>query len=147
MPRVCDICGKFVNGGYVDIVSGKTTSSRLYPLLKPQNHMLEPHVIEYNQNLLDRQSYKVPTITQEQLECFSTRFLMNQKPFGVSTMSPDSTIGIAAYNIPKKKKHLLDEGLYNVKVSDFMEVLNSRPHVPNKKEGKIFRRFRAKKGI
>ena len=78
-------------------------------------------------------------LTKEDLVKFNTRFLLSRKPYDLKNVDKEYMLfgTLGQFKLPQ---YCL------VKADDFIEVLESRPHIPNKKEGKIIRKSRIKKG-
>ena len=89
---------------------------------------------------------KYPTISKEEIDLFPTKHLLLQKPHGLNTYEDSSYVLFNTSWIIKKDHGLDYDKIYAANVKDFREVLNSREHVPNKKEAKAIRQAAAKKG-
>lgn len=107
--------------------------------------MRETVKVERRNGWGDMETQDVPIITKQEILILHPRYIFAQKPPGISTLPPDSYIVFFAENVPKKASYT--RGVYAIKVKDFLEVLASLPHFPNKKEGKILRREKQKRGV
>ena len=83
-------------------------------------------------------SYTLPLLTKEELEMFSARYLLSQKPRGLKELKEKyfAFSTLCFKNLPQ---------YCAVNTEEFIEVLESKPHVPNKKEGKAIRKEKAKR--
>lgn len=84
-------------------------------------------------------------MSKDQLLSFHPRYILKEKPRGLSSF-PDSKFVLFDARNPSKKSGLKDK-VYAVSVSDYKAVLASLPHFPNKKEGKRLRKEKSKKSI
>lgn len=93
----------------------------------------------------DYEEVVLPVVTKEELLTVHPRYLVKQRPIGVSYLDDDFHVGLV---LPESFK-FNDEtpGRWvAVKISVFKEVLNSMPHIPNKKEAKAIRKAKIKQG-
>lgn len=84
----------------------------------------------------------VPIITKEELMKFPPRFLLSQKPYNFNSHHVDDYIEV---RMPYGQ-YVDNKGWGCIKCKDFQEVLNSMPHIPNKKESKALRKAKIKQG-
>lgn len=89
---------------------------------------------------------KYQVISKSEIDLFPTKHLLAQKTHGLSFDDDKSYILFNTRWVIKKAYGLEYYKIYAANVKDFREVLNSREHVPNKKEGKAIRQAAAKKG-
>ena len=89
---------------------------------------------------------KYPIITKTEIDLFPTKHLISQKPNGLNAYGGQTHILFNTRWIIKKEYGLGYNTLYAANIKDFKEVLNSREHVPNKKESKAIRQAAAKRG-
>ena len=84
-------------------------------------------------------------LTKEEILLFNPRYILTQKPIGLSYMERDV---FAVFNLPcwKYKGIVFPSTRMCVSVGDFSDVLDELPHIPNKKEGKALRKAKIKKG-
>lgn len=85
-------------------------------------------------------------LSKEVLKSFHTRFLLKRKPIGSSSLQDKDWYFMFRTPNNIDKKFNIKPGYYAVKYSDFYDVLNSRPHVPNKNEARGLRKKKIKEG-
>ena len=74
-----------------------------------------------------------PVLEKEELKKIDTRVLLAKRPKGISFMDKDDYVGF-----------YINYNNRAVRVGDYLDVMKTRPHIPNKKEAKKIRQEKAK---
>ena len=74
-----------------------------------------------------------PVLEKDELDKIDTRVLLARRPKGISFMDKDEYVGF-----------YIDYDIRAVRVGDYLDVMKTRPHIPNKKEAKKIRQEKAK---
>jgi hypothetical protein len=72
-------------------------------------------------------------LEKDELDKIDTRVLLAQRPHGISFMDKDEYVGF-----------YINYNNRAVRVGDYLDVMKTRPHIPNKKEARKIRQEKAK---
>jgi len=107
-------------------------------LINPPDKVVEPRKTVKIQVSKCGDEEVLPVLSYNELSIFPIRFLLKQKPPGLSQDSDNGySIIFTTNSVPKNCGFKV--GVYAVLNSDFLQVLNEKPHVPNKVEAKVLR--------
>jgi hypothetical protein len=100
---------------------------------------MENVTITIYRNWGEEEQITVPRISKEQLLTIHPKYIFKHKPKGLSYMDKDR---FDHFKTPENLKAGcgFNRGDYGVLVKDYLEVLASLPHFPNKKEAKEIRK-------